>query len=44
MRKAPNVKEHLANNILREIVTVNEPENETKHTLLMAQEDHAHRG
>jgi hypothetical protein len=36
MRKAPNVKKHLADDILCQIVAVNEPDNETKHPLLMA--------
>jgi hypothetical protein len=35
MRKAPNVKKHLAHDILCQIVAMNDPKDEAKNPLLM---------
>jgi hypothetical protein len=36
MRKTPNVKEHLTDDVLRQVVSANNPKNEAKHPLFMA--------
>jgi hypothetical protein len=44
MREAPYIKKYLAGDILRQVVIVNQPEDETEYALTVSLKKHVHRG